>query len=262
MNSSRIKEKPEKLPHKSVPPTLCIIGAVVGIIMGLAYQPMFYYWGGHSLHGYYIAGASLVPVLGAIIQLKNLRAGNIICLISGIILVIMSIFPFYGLPFFLIIGGSIYGIYLTRKTELPEDRKEIVAEKENIGSGFAFCLLGGFLGILIGVVDGILNIFSIFIIILFFISLVTIILAIIALILKKYLFIGSIICLISGITLIILLFVGLRYFGYFAFFVTLLIANYGDLAMLIVFFILSIPYLLIIVGGIFVLKEVIKEKKS
>ncbi|MFX0083764.1 MAG: hypothetical protein ACFE94_18590 [Candidatus Hodarchaeota archaeon] len=81
---------------------LNFIFGLIGILIGLGSQPFYYYWD-HSFTGYYIAGISLLPIVGSIIELKNTRIGCSVCLISGIILIAISIFSFWfaSIPFFL-----------------------------------------------------------------------------------------------------------------------------------------------------------------
>lgn len=158
-------------------------------------------------------------------------------------------------PIFLIIAGSILGITLVRKEEKTGEREET----NEISIGLS--LIGGFFGILIGIVHEILSTFTIFTLLMIMIGTVPFIGAVIKL--YRNLFIGSIICLITGIILLILIIVGmLSPKAYLDYFVAVLRVNFGDLARLIVTLVVIIPYLLIIIDGARGILEARKVKES
>ncbi|MHA2394384.1 MAG: hypothetical protein ACXAEX_20795 [Promethearchaeota archaeon] len=230
---------------------------VIGIGIGFGLAPLYYFWGNHNLNGYYIAGISLVPVVGSIIEWKYVRAGSIICLISGITLMVMSIFPifFASIPFFVMTAGSVLGLAIK---EMDEETGEVIKKREETNEiSVGLSLLGGFFGIMLAIVNGILSGFTLFTILMIVVGIVPFIGAFI----KYYrnLFIGSAVCLISGILLLILILVGVLTQGYLAYFAAVLRNNVGDLARLVVFFVAIIPYLLVIADGargIFVARKV------
>jgi len=224
-----------------------LVCGLIGIGIGFALAPLYYYWGGHNLNGYYIAGISLVPVVGSIIEWKYMRAGSIICLISGIILMAMSIFPifFASIPFFVMIAGSVLGLTIK---EIDEETGDVIKKREeNNEISVGLSLLGGFFGIMLAMVNGVLSGFALFTILMIVIGVVPFIGAFIKF--YKNLFIGSAVCLVSGIILLILILVGVLTQGYLGYFAAVLRNNVGDLARLLVFFVAIIPSLLIIADG-------------
>ncbi|MHA2474225.1 MAG: hypothetical protein ACXAES_13445, partial [Promethearchaeota archaeon] len=75
-------------------------------------------------------------------------------------------------------------------------------------------------------------------------------------------FIGSAVCLISGVILLILILVGVLTQGYLDYFAAVLRNNVGDLARLVVFFVAIVPYLLVIADGAQGILEARKVKDS
>ena len=105
------RKRKEKMGRRNLSIGFSLIGGLLGIIIGI----FLGLWGwGHPMF-YYMAVISMVAIIGAIIESINRIVGSIICLISGItILITLNIYIFLiiiaPLPPLLIIVGGVLGI--------------------------------------------------------------------------------------------------------------------------------------------------------
>jgi hypothetical protein len=121
----RIEKRKEKMERRNQSIGLSLFGGILGIIIGIYVGCC--YWGGISKTYMIIyilpcICLSIISIVGAILELKNLMIGSLVSLISGIAIVItLNIYiiaiTIYLFPPLLIIVGGMLGIWEARKAK-------------------------------------------------------------------------------------------------------------------------------------------------